>query len=815
MSRAPYRAGPLPGPYRTPAPAPMSRAPYPSPSPAPVPGPAVQDSSSSSSEEDETETEFSYNHVGTTPAPAPMPALAPAQAPIPAFANPQPQPERPSTSSVTSGDDIWEESETEVWAAEHETPVVPTPAPVRAPMPAPVPPTAPPISSATPIANPQPPPERPSVSSHTSGASAAVSGANPQPPPYRESVSSNTSSGYGGDETETSVSAQHESQVMPAPFRSTPPAPPAPPAPAVSTAHSQAPIERQSVSSHTSANYIGDIDQTKEENYTTNGEDSQIRVITTNHHLDSNTNRGNKEQETPQNQNLKAAADLIHTLDQAYVSANKATATTALDAEDARKTARTAAEIARRYTTGSHPREGSDLTTTFDRQSPASAYHKGKAFFAAGPPAVETNHETNNDEAIVAAAIVATTPRESNASTTTPNHNPIYFPTASPSSRLVHSRAEDALALSLELERAKQSLETERMVHDDTKNLLAEERSRTAQLQQKLQRLEGSMETQRETLGRSGDALEEELQQARLRMEAAEEDAQLALDFAKESEEGREQLERMLQEAMEEIAALRGEAPRPSTTEEEDEGYDHGQPLETQHKSILKHDDEDDSEKGNRSVHFSDPISFSNSPIGDSFILEEQETKGEPEQSQQQLSQQNDSFEMVSASSQVLATPKNGSSTPRSLVVAGRRLLQQSTGKDDATNKTYSFEYTPEKSAERRQRLRETLKDLDSAVVIPTPLTVATSPRPQNLQFSTNVLELCRTTTEVLLASGSQLELDGHWWREKKEEGNEPVELDSLARQYCQSVEVKISRQKNEISELESLCSFLEESVAR
>ena len=71
-----------------------------------------------------------------------------------------------------------------------------------------------------------------------------------------------------------------------------------------------------------------------------------------------------------------------------------------------------------------------------------------------------------------------------------------------------------------------------------------------------------------------------------------------------------------------------------------------------------------------------------------------------------------------------------------------------------------SFEFTPEKSAERRQRLRDQLKQLDSTVVIPTPERTP-SPQRKQLQFTTNFFDLCKAAAEIIKASGHRLELDG------------------------------------------------------
>jgi len=501
-------------------------------------------------------------------------------------------------------------------------------------------------------------------------------------------------------------------------------------------------------------------------------------------------------------QHLKAAADLIQTLDTEYARANAENATTALDAEQARSAARGAAEIVRRYTTRSHPSSSAAVGAddagisfeTTDRTTPTiltpSSFH----------PTLSEN--TNQHRGHSSATTTRTTSQNKYSNSLV--------------DRLTRSHADDALALSLELERTKRALEMAQMAHDATKNLLAEERTKSNVLQKKLQALDGRLETERESLGRNGDALMEELERTMLRMQAAEEDAQLALDFAKESDEQRDQVEAELQEAWAEIQSLRetvhhyqyysgnsNNAPALPPVEEDGdvtEGDD----------SILadNHDGSSSSSIHKRSVHFSDPLDDSQGDVRKpSAIYQEEEatTDSSP-----------------SLSSQAATT----TSPDRKLISAGRKILQQSHDKKNATvstdnsssssssssTKRFHYEFTPEKAAERRQQLRQRLQELDSSVTIRTPTSMSPllktkSPR----ELTTNdartkrLEEICNNTAQLLQTSGKRLELDGHWFYktpdspaskrnndddDDDDDDNNEFPLESLARQYCQSVEV-------------------------
>ena len=506
--------------------------------------------------------------------------------------------------------------------------------------------------------------------------------------------------------------------------------------------------------------------------------------------------------------NLQAAAALIQTLDTEYAHANAENATTALDAEEARSAARTAAEIVRRYTTRSHPRQGSTLqfatatsTSISTSRSPMASTSSASATYFVHPTSTENSSNNNNHHTSTTNTNARTPPQR-------------YYPNKTPSStadRMAQSHAQDVVTLSLELERTKQALEAAHMAHDDTKNALAEERSKSSLLQRKLQTLEGTLETQRETLGRSGDALEENLERATLRMEAAEEDAQLALDFAKESEENREQMEHMLEQALVELQSLRETVHHYQYYEIQGQLHlppivEGGETIHHHHKSSMKPvegeegTDEDqtasmegDGSSHKRSVRFSDPISFSNSPSTNNQT-DTTDAEGETAAHAPAVT--------VQPQDEVATTPSRPS---RPLVSAGRKLLQRSHEKASKDSKTYKFEFTPGKTAERRQQLREQLKQLDAGVVIRTPSSSEKqSPFARQLQElsagkTNSLLEACKTATELLQASGKRLELEGHWWRETEPSGSRPgdaeeVPLESLARQYCQSVEVSLLR---------------------
>jgi hypothetical protein len=236
------------------------------------------------------------------------------------------------------------------------------------------------------------------------------------------------------------------------------------------------------------------------------------------------------------NSSLTAAADLIRTLDSAFAEMSSLSASAARDADNARRNAREASEVARRYTARSyagHP----DTSIYYDMK-------------ANGKEATSSQDDKDSGDHVNG---------ESIDSMDGTRKRKISNKVQSSSERLALSHAEDVLSLSLELERTKQALENERMAHDDTRSGLTEARAKNAQLDTQMQKLLDDMETQRGDHDRQVDRLQQELNRAQMRVEAAEEDAQLALDLAKGNADSREQLETWLQRALQEIELLRGQ----------------------------------------------------------------------------------------------------------------------------------------------------------------------------------------------------------------------------------------------------------------
>ena len=146
-------------------------------------------------------------------------------------------------------------------------------------------------------------------------------------------------------------------------------------------------------------------------------------------------------------------------------------------------------------------------------------------------------------------------------------------PARTVAARVRQSHAEDVLALSLELERAREAAERGKSQSEAVRAELAEARSVRAGLEEEARVLREGAEQLAASHGEECAALREELRRAQARAAAAEEDANLALDLARGSAESREQLEGWLQRALDEIEMLREHltdsgvaAPRPESS---------------------------------------------------------------------------------------------------------------------------------------------------------------------------------------------------------------------------------------------------------
>jgi hypothetical protein len=528
---------------------------------------------------------------------------------------------------------------------------------------------------------------------------------------------------------------------------------------------------------------------------------------------------------------LKAAATLIQSLDIAHTEMSSFAADAARDAESARRNARAAHEIARRYQSQSYPRAKSSLEeitvsalssksskqthqSTFNITSSSAQDKNGSDSTTVTPrpkppkfkPLFVEDYETHADEEIdiLAFAEELETPHgmthKIGSSTSTPQNAKIYstsnddtsaihahhaskaasvdsksrrFHTASSVERIAQHHAEDVLQLSLELERTKQELKSEQRIHQECKTALASMKSKTTSLEERNQKLLEMLEKERQQSRQQVSLLEQEMNTGRLRLQAAEEDAQLALDLAKDSAEQRDQLEEELRKALAEIRLLK-------TAGNNDVIMNGGSSMPFMSETPRRH------------VRFAD-------------------SEGRHEQHDGEGETSESAFQ----------TPMSSSSIPslsRALVATGRQILrrQMATSPQDIL---LQLELTPAKSAERRLRLRQRLTELDSAIEISSSTTSSpargTTPSNSPLRQSAagsgtaicdsdsisvkKQLEECHTAIKILQTSGKRLDLDGYWWRESNSIGGKPtfahpIQLDAMTRQYCQNVEVRLVR---------------------
>jgi hypothetical protein len=402
--------------------------------------------------------------------------------------------------------------------------------------------------------------------------------------------------------------------------------------------------------------------------------------------------------------------------------------------------------------------------------------------------------------------------------------------------------AEEMVALALELERAKQALEAEQMKHDETRSALQRASSKAAQLEGQMDQVLNDMETQRETLGRRVDSLEHELAHARMRLEAAEEDANLAFEIAKDNDERREEAERLLAVAQQEIDELKAQIAVLSRTRRPQPPPPPPHlppptsiptPRSQQQQSAAEMDVVDANKRASPKV-----VRFADNDQSRHFDAQSAMTAS------------------TTSSNQAHASSSSPSSSrmDRSLVSSGREVLRQfAAGVDPLNVKDLSIEVL----IERRRRLHDRMKSLDGHMGGSSPSQHSFSTTSSLPTFSPMASPLkdietflaasaesvqreamIRGAVALLKASGRRLGLSGRWWNEASTEQastprrraaagtaagtpessfsdrgntNHALALETLTRHYCTSVEVLLDRKQKEIVELESLCALWED----
>jgi hypothetical protein len=523
---------------------------------------------------------------------------------------------------------------------------------------------------------------------------------------------------------------------------------------------------------------------------------------------------------------LKAAASLIQTLDIAHTEMTSFAADAARDAESARRNARAAHEIARRYQSRSFPKTKSSFddinvsalssrkskpASMITRPSDQDVYKDITTITPRPKPPKplylqQEQYEEDNNDILAIAADLKTPPgaavgKKGNASVTplngkkhsitndgaapqetaktnsntnvNQNRKSRGFHTPSSVDRIAQHHADDMLQLSMELERTKQELKSEQRMHQECKTALASIQSKASSLEEQNQRLLEELEKERRKSTQQISELEQEVNTGRLRLQAAEEDAQLALDLAKDSSDQRDQLEEQLEKALEEIRMLKASHAAHGTAVM---NGGNAMALETPRRHVRFADSEDD--------HRHDT------------------NEGKTPES-------------------AFGTPMSSSSTTpgpsRALVAMGRQVLRRQIA-TTPQDLVLQMKMTPAKSAERRLRFRQRLTELDavmeasaSATNSPargfTPtnspmrlLTAAASGASNNSEDNVAIkkkLEQCHAAFKILQTSGKRLDLDGYWWRDANSTSiggkptlSHPIQLDAMARQYCQNVEV-------------------------
>jgi hypothetical protein len=250
---------------------------------------------------------------------------------------------------------------------------------------------------------------------------------------------------------------------------------------------------------------------------------------------------------------LKAAADLIQTLDIAYAEMTHYAADAAKDAEEARRNSRTASEIARRYLQRSYPKIPSNFGGAPSPKQATRSEESKEGVLAIEVNPEDSNHQSNGTPRShvppspmrLAPSMAALSPNRNRAR--------IYQSSAD---RIAQSHAEDVLALSLDLERSKQSFKKEQCMHDETKAALSAQKVKATTLEEENVRLKEQLAQLAKEHAEKVSKLQQDIDKSKYIVKAAEEDAELALNLAQESSQKRDELEQELERVKKELLTL-------------------------------------------------------------------------------------------------------------------------------------------------------------------------------------------------------------------------------------------------------------------
>lgn len=533
---------------------------------------------------------------------------------------------------------------------------------------------------------------------------------------------------------------------------------------------------------------------------------------------------------------LSEAANLIQSLDHAHSYACSSAIEAAREVEEARKNARAAREIARRFmgsTSSSSVKmtlpELSNLLANGDNDSPSSYKHRSPGSSVStphrplqppSPPSRKVATDNNGSE-------IAKKKRKGAQSLGV--------------DKQALRNSEELLRVTLELDKAKEALESEQMAHDETKSALSQAKLKTKQLESQMETLLAQMETSRESSGRTIDELERELSAERLRVQAAEADAEEALDLAQLNTESRQHLEGLLAKAYEQVEDLKAQLASKEHQLHSAMSMAHPPPPPPPHpprrppppppatRSIQRAPAGDVVKRSTgKVVRFADDIAFPMVP-------------NKPDHP-----------------TATVSTPAPRPS--RSMVAGGRQLLQRALGSNNSSPigsspvgsppSVSSIDSIIESANKYRQMLQERIKSVNAikeAEDVPStpqsvPSSVSFSPASRGFGSPPELLaETSHNVAMILRESGKKLSLTGKWWNDQKmSKSDASMHVDTLARHYCTAVEVcngfglasllsqlfelicltyskysffpqvLLDKRQKEIIELESLCSLWE-----
>mmetsp|Transcript_20196 Transcript_20196/g.30304 ORF Transcript_20196/g.30304 Transcript_20196/m.30304 type:complete len:794 (-) Transcript_20196:2735-5116(-) len=351
--------------------------------------------------------------------------------------------------------------------------------------------------------------------------------------------------------------------------------------------------------------------------------------------------------------------------------------------------------------------------------------------------------------------------------------------------QLAESHAEDVLSLTLEVQTLRDQLKKEREAHEKTRAYLEQEEEKSVRMEVDVQQLRADISIMKEEHPKELEAVQNESDALKNKLQAAEEDYQQALEIAKDSDTQRVEMEGHLKNALDEVENLRVQ-------------------LQQSHQQLP--------------------------------MISEQQDRGGPE-----CSSDGTSYETPRRMMGRMPTISSNSPYRRdkAIVTIGRNLLRQVADTDDlsttsassydgstTSNSSYLVTLT-RRSAEKRQRLRDSMSRNSDGPVTGREVVCFSSPTSQNggldLGYGSAFISTVKAVSKIMKSSGKRLNLGGRWFNSskssitmKRKGGNndsDEMDLESIARNYCRSVEALVSKQRKDVQELQQFCGFLEQKL--